>query len=272
LALNALVDISQILASQRKTCINVVAFGEASADGSLIHGRNTDFPCTDVLPRTATVFHCRPDKGYPYLSVAWAGFSGALTAMNSAGITVTEVGYIFDELQLEATPIALIVRRIAQYATTIDDAVAIVAESRRTAGFNLTVTDWKVPEARAIEFTATRYGVRSADRGLLVVSDNRLSRAMTKRQLAEPCGVARYIRALSLAEAERGSIDLDAMKRILRDRFDVLSYRMSDTVNCVCSRNTIQSVVFQPEQQTAWVSHNTIPAPTGEYVAYKLPA
>lgn len=272
LALNTFVDTDLILTSQQMTCINVVAFGEASADGSLVHGRNLDFPHRDALLRAATVFRCRPAKGHPFLSVAWAGHSGAFTAMNAAGITVTELSFVTDDVQAEATPMPFIVRRIAQYASSIDDAVEIVATSRRSAGFNLTVTDSKIPEARAIEFTATRYGVREADRGCLVVSDNRLSKEMRKGQLAEPCAVARYIRALELAEAHRGKVDVEVMKQILADRFDLLTRRESATYNCICSRNTIQSVVFAPQQRRAWVSNRTVPAPLGQYVRYSLSA
>jgi len=60
LAINAFVDTDLVLTSQQMTCINIVAFGEASRAGTLIHGRNTDFPSTDDLMRAATVCPCQP--------------------------------------------------------------------------------------------------------------------------------------------------------------------------------------------------------------------
>ena len=180
LALNALLDTDLVFTSQRRMCVNIVAFGPASVDGSLLHGRNLDFPSREALHCAATVFLCRPSKGHAYLSVSWAGFSGVLTAMNAAGVTVAGISFISREVRAEGAPAPFIMRKIAQYASCVDDAVEIVAASQRMAGFNLVVTDWKVPEARAIEFTAKRYGVRRARRGCLVVSDNCLSRMMSK--------------------------------------------------------------------------------------------
>ena len=271
LALNSFVDTDLIHTSQRMTCISVVAYGEATADGSLIHGRNTDYSDHGIFQRTATVFACRPAKGHPYLSVAWSGFSGVLTAMNGAGLTVTEVGFVSHEVQPVATPAFFILRQIAQYASSLDEAVEIVASAKRTAGFNLTVTDYRIPEARAIEFTATRCGVRAGAHGRLIVADNRLSKGMRKGQLAEPCAVARYLRALELVEAEHGRIDVGLMQRLLADRFDLFLRAPGSSYSCICSRHTVQSVVFEPQQRRVWVSNRHRPAPDGQYLPYTLP-
>ena len=75
-----------------------------------------------------------------------------------------------------------------------------------------------------------------------------------------------------MAESARGTIDLDVMRRILADRYDVVARRRLGNYNCVCSKNTVQSVVFEPQKHMAWVSHKQAPAPLAEYLPYALAA
>ena len=312
LALNTFLDTDGIVESEKSYCINLVAFGPATADGRLLHGRNLDFPAGEVAEKAAAVFLYRPqgisakrpdaheprrdsstsplanardsarndcygaceggadNSSASFLSVAWAGFIGALTGMNEHGLTVTEISSRTRHVSPEGVPLMLLLRMILQYASDIEEAIEIIRSTPRTAGFNITLTDWRVPEAVCVEFDAERVGIRRARRSVLVVSENRLTPALSPGQRLSPSGVARHIRAHDLADQHYGRITPEVMIEILRDRWDAVYRRHGKSHNCLCSNETVQSVVFLPEERRAWISNRRLPAPDGEYAKYRL--
>jgi predicted choloylglycine hydrolase len=270
LAINTFFDTDSIMTYQSTTCINLVAFGPATESGRLIHGRNLDFPSTQACQNGARVFEYHPRTGNSFLAAGWAGMAGVFTAINSAGLTVTEVGAWDRDVSWEGTPLVFLLRKIMQYADTIEDAFEIVRMTPKTAGFNLTLTDYRVPEAIAIEISAKAAARRRSRKSLLVVSDNRMAASMPSDGLAPPSAVSRYIRMYDLAEQHYGRIDVATMRNILADRFDLLLRRQTLTYNSICNSGTLQSVVFEPDELAMWVSQWSVPAPDGVFVRYAL--
>jgi len=270
LALNTFFDTDSIVTCQSTTCINLAAHGPATADGRLLHGRNLDFPSTQACQNAARVFEYHPRTGNSFLSAGWAGVSGVFTAMNSAGMTISEVGAWDRDVSWNGTPLVFLLRKILQYANSLEDAFEIARMTPKTGGFNLTVTDWRVPEAMAIEISATRAARRKSRRALLVVSDNRMAPKMMGEGLVPASAVSRYIRMCDLAERNYGKIDVEIMRDILRDRYDLLLRRESLTYNSICNTATLQSVIFEPDDLAMWASHTSVPAPDGTFVRYTL--
>jgi isopenicillin-N N-acyltransferase-like protein len=271
LALNTFLDTDVICESEKPHCINVVAYGPATADGRLIHGRNTDFPCGEIAQRTPTVFIYRPDRGNTFLSAFWAGFIGVVTGMNQQGLTVTEISSRSHRLSRGGVPLMILLRTILQYANDIDEALEIIRSSPRTAGFNITLSDYRVPGATCVEFDAERMETREAENSVLVVSENCLTRQMARGQYLLPCGVARHMRAHDLADQHYGRITRHVMMEILQDKWDPIHRREGASYNCLCNNHTAQSVVFLPDERKAWISIREVPAPDGQYVEYSLP-
>jgi hypothetical protein len=272
LALNTFLDTDAIVESQVSHCINLVAYGAATADGRLIHGRNLDFPTAGTIEKTAAVLVVRPDRGNAFLSVGLAAFVGTPTGMNEHGLTVTEITSRTPHVRAEGVPLMILLRMVLQYASSIAEASEIIRSTPRTAGFNITLTDWRGPEAVCVEFDCENVGIRRARRSLLVVSENRLTPALSRGQRLSPSGVARHIRAHDLADEHYGRITPEVMREILRDRWDPVYRRVGKSHNCLCSNDTVQSVVFLPEERHAWVSNRSIPAPDGESIEYRIPA
>lgn len=270
LALNTFFDTDSIFTYQSTTCVNLVAFGSATADGRLLHGRNLDFPSTHAVQNAARVFELHPETGNSFLSAGWAGMSGVFTAMNSAGLTITEVGAWDRDVSWQGMPLVLLLRKITQYANSLEDAFEIARMTPKTAGFNITISDWRVPEAMAIEISANAAARRKSRKSLLVVSDNRMSATRMSNQLAPPAAIARYIRMCDLAEKDYGRLDVPAVRAILQDRYDLLLRRESLTYNSICNGGTVQSVIFEPEDLAMWVSQWSVPAPDGAFVRFIL--
>ncbi len=61
----------------------VASFGtwnDRSKDSSLIIGRNFDFYVGDKFAEDKIVAFYKPDKGYRFMFITWAGFTGVVSA------------------------------------------------------------------------------------------------------------------------------------------------------------------------------------------------
>jgi len=172
LLLNTFLDITYYLESisSDHSCSYFAAWSNATCDGKLIQGGNTDFESYNIAPN-ATIFIVQepePDPtipgytpGYPFLSVGWIGVVGTLSGMNIEGISVGDTTSWTSEMSIAGVPYFFLVRSVIQYADNIDAALWIFENTPKTAGFTHVVSDAKVPEAKVIEISADRVAVRS---------------------------------------------------------------------------------------------------------------
>ncbi|HHL40319.1 MAG TPA: hypothetical protein ENJ37_07425, partial [Deltaproteobacteria bacterium] len=117
--LNAFDDIGANLAC--------TAFAVLGGDDGVVLGRNLDYPVfTDEMCALSTVFRFRPASGRDFLSVAWPGYIGAVTAMNSAGLAVASLASPSPERTLRGVPLGLLYRRAVQYGKDLDDLVEVL--------------------------------------------------------------------------------------------------------------------------------------------------
>ncbi|MCP4246690.1 MAG: hypothetical protein GY778_06545 [bacterium] len=84
MAINALADWYPF------ACSSFSAWGEATAGGEMITGRNLDFAALPGLTDQVLMAYLDPGPGrQPWVSVGWWGLIGAYTAMNAEGVTIS---------------------------------------------------------------------------------------------------------------------------------------------------------------------------------------
>ena len=132
--LNALDDVLVNLA-----CSSFAVPASRSENGQLFVARNLDYPLFhDTLPTLNTVFKIRPEKGQPFVSVAWPGFCAVVTGLNASGLFIADLTSLSRDRTLKGTP-ALLLNRIAiQQSRTLDEMEDILRNAKRTVGKNLT--------------------------------------------------------------------------------------------------------------------------------------
>ena len=151
-------------------CRQIVAFGKATGSGKLIHGRNFDWPDHfNKLSSNTIVFYVKPEKGRSFVHVAYPGFISAFSGSNDAGITVAK-----NELGTRAEPgepDCIQIRRVLQYAQTLDEAVDILRKADKSCNYSMMLSSARTRKAVVVARMGERFSVRRPIHSL-ITNDN----------------------------------------------------------------------------------------------------
>lgn len=254
-------------------CSSFAVWDGASADSTLLAGRNFDFYVGDDFARNKLVTFCRPAEGYSFASVGWPGMVGVLSGMNTEGLTVTINAAKGSIPTHSATPISLLARTILQYAGTIEQAVAIADTTHTFVSESLLVTSAADHSAAIIEKTPRRMALFRADGSVLRCTNHYQSEefASDKSNIENIETTDSYYRFERLGELIDSLRPLNPRSavEILRNRYGLggtdIGLTNEKSINQAIAHH---SVVFAPEKQLMWVS--TEPWQAGPYVCYDL--
>jgi hypothetical protein len=144
-------------------CSGAAAAGPATRDGKLYHSRSLDYSLgigvDDRLQNHALLIVRVPSDGIANAVPAWAGFLGAVTGLNLAGISIGEKGSASRDESLAGMPMIFTVRQVLRRASTLAQAVEVVRRGPRTCGFNYIVGSGDERQAVALEVTRHEFFV-----------------------------------------------------------------------------------------------------------------
>ncbi len=254
-------------------CTSFAAWGERTTDSSLLVARNFDFWMGPEFARDKLITFIDPEDGIPHVLVTWGGFMGATSAMNLEGLTVT-INASRSELPAGARmPISLLARMIVQYASTIDEAVAIAAAHDVFVSESIMVSSAKDGRAAIIEKAPDSMDVWDPRNEMVVCANHYQGELFfdsepNQANIRESDSMRRFRRMLQLVDSV-GLIDPTSAVAILRDQrgLDGADLGMGDpgVINQLLAHH---AVVFLPEERRIWVSNT--PYQCGAFVGYDL--
>ncbi len=156
-------------------CTSFAVFGKATKTGELIAGRNLDFYDAGVGKYGAILMHAAPDKGHRFLTVTWCGIINGWTLMNDKGIVTsnnTAYGGGADGDSLKGISTCFMLRKVAQYAATVQEGIAIVRKGPRACGTNMLIAGGNPPDAVMVEFDHKAIAVRRATNGAVFAANS----------------------------------------------------------------------------------------------------
>lgn len=131
-------------------CSGFALANSATVDGELLHGRVLDYAVDWGLQEHAVLVVYEPEGRLPWVNVTYAGFIGSVTGMNTAQISIGEMGGR-GLGHWEGRPMALLVREALETARTLDDAIAVFRDGPRTCQYYYVIGDGKTREAVGME-------------------------------------------------------------------------------------------------------------------------
>lgn len=255
-------------------CSSFAAWGNHSADGNLIIARNFDFYAGDDFAKNKIIAFVAPDEGHKFMSVTWGGMIGVVSGMNDQGLTVT-INAGKSQFPLVAkTPISLVTREILQFASNIEEAIAIAKKREVFVSESIFVGSAKDDKAVLIEVSPQKFGVYEVDNGNQLICSNHFQSGAyaddkkNQKHIFESHSQYRFERMEELLAqtpkvTPRSAVDILRNREGLDD--ELIGYGNEKALNQLLAHH---GIVFQPEELKVWVSSN--PFQLGEFVSYDL--
>ncbi|TYB74107.1 acyl-CoA--6-aminopenicillanic acid acyl-transferase [Bizionia saleffrena] len=255
-------------------CTSFAAWGEKTEDKKLLIGRNFDFYAGDDFAENKIIAFINPTAGHPFVSVTWGGMIGVVSGMNTQGLTVT-INAGKSKIPLVAkTPISIVTREILQYASTIDEAIAIAKSREVFVSESIMVGSAKDKRAVIIEVSPKKFGVYDVQNNNQLVCSNHfqsntyVSDKRNLKAIEESHSAYRFNRMETLLN-QNTTLNPTRGVSILRNKKGhndhAIGYGNEKALNQLLAHH---GIVFQPEDLKVWISSN--PYQLGEFVAYDL--
>lgn len=254
-------------------CTSFGAWGDQTADGSMILGRNFDFWVGDAFAANKIVEFVAPSSGHNFAYITWGGFTGVVSGMNDKGLTVTINAAPSDIPWGAATPVSLVAREILQYAQDIREAIAIASSRKMFVSESFLVGSAQDKKAILIEKTPNKMDIVYPSANVITSTNHfqgielgTLSRNMEAKE--KSASVYRQKRLEQLMQ-EQTPLDPERVATILRDQHGLnytdIGLGNEKAVNQLIAHH---SIIMQPDSLRFWVSSN--PWQLGAYVCYDL--
>lgn len=153
-------------------CTSFAVLGPATKTGECIVGRNMDYWDHGASKYAACLIHYTPKEGIPFMTTSWCGIINGWTTMNAYGIVCANNSAYGGTDSLHGLSTCFMVRKVAQFARTVEEGVRIVRNTPRACGTNLIIAGGDPPNAAIVEYDHDQVVVRWAKRGYVCASNS----------------------------------------------------------------------------------------------------
>ncbi len=271
LAEGASVPYEQIVALQLfgdvqrgQRCTSYAVLGPATGNGECIVGRNMDYWDHGVTRYAACLLHYHPRHGIPFMTTSWTGITNGWTAMNEYGIVCANNSSYGGKDSIEGLSTCFMVRKVVQFARTVEEGVRIVESTPRACGTNLIIAGGDPPQAAIVEYDHDRVAVRWAKRGYVAAANG--FRTLGREGFEEDETEERdTMYSYTMARD-------DILRRLIRQNYG----RIDETMNFAAAEGVpirsmnLHSALIFPQQRLFRVSMGKCPAADHPYLPYRL--
>lgn len=253
-------------------CTAFSMWGDKTADGDLLTGRNFDFYLGEKFAENKIVEFVRPEKGVPFAMISWGGMTGVVSGMNLEGLSVVINAAESDIPEQSATPVTLVAREILQYAKDIDSALKIAKNREIFVSQNFFISSANDKKSVVIEKRPGKTEIFDKNGSSLSVTNHFQGPLKTdyleKGSVPAENSLGRLNRVNELIEKGE-NFDAKAVVKILRDTKQSGGKDVEPGSELAINQFLAHhSVVFNNTKKIMYVS--TKPWQLGKFVAYDL--
>ena len=214
-------------------------------DDHTYHVRILDYGTDLGAQRYPTIIIYHPTDGLQHATFGWAGFIGSVGGVNEKGLAIGEIGgwdgVSKEEETYQGTPFSLLFRKILANATTVQEAEAIVKETKQTNRYLYVFSDGK----NASTIFTGRDHFESAPEGEILTSVTKQHEGSDLHpRPVNNCSYHGYYqeRVHNYLRLGTGRFTLDEIMRINKD---------------IVMGTNLQVWIFRHDTQEAWVGNAT---------------
>ncbi len=257
-------------------CSSAAVWGDATADGGFIYGRNLDFFDDHSMDTNPAIILYKPDKGMKYAAFSFLGVpGGGITGINEAGITVALHIMLSKSVTSYSTPIMNIANEIMRNAESTDDAVKIARSYRFSSGWGIVVTDAKHKDAIVIEASSKHILPRKGSSTFIINTNHYNTELLKKREYdysvsTTASTTGRYKRAEEIIREKHGKFTVDDMVLLLGDHLEYYTRRERALGSTITAVHNVLALVMEPEELKIWMSHGDAPSNNSDFIGVDL--
>ena len=257
-------------------CAHFITSGSATVDGKMYHGWTLDNG-GEPIPywiENPTILIRQPNEGIPHAFITIPGMVWPNAGFNAEGIIVsnnTSRPADYEEVSLQGRSTVQLMSQVAQYASTYDEAKAIMSSHERMRSNLVIISDYKSNQAGVFELLGDEMGLRElSDDGLLYMTNHfadpeyvdldrptiksNYDRFKSFQQLLEPGG----------SRSLYGQMTPERVVQVLRDRTNpntgaVSDLSVYDDNTSIGGNGSLRQVVFDPEGLRFWEAEGEVP-------------
>jgi len=269
----------------RPGCSQFMVSGEATSDGRLYHGRLLDWAEVDFLLWYPVIFVRQPVDGIPHVYIGFPGNLSPYSGMNIAGISGASNEsdpFNVGQQSISGHSHVQMLGQILKRSSSLEEANQFILNEKHMSVEQFGLTDAKAGIGANFEMTADAVAKRDMKNGAVWMT-NHFVDPSTEDLDADPAGsssLKRFKRLQQLLTQEseyslHGTIDLETMTKILRDRVDPDTMVESplgtlDDDSSLATNGAIYAIIFDPGNLFFWVASGEIPVPEQTFIGFSL--
>ena len=238
----------------KTTCSVLAVWGDATADGNLLMGRNADYNFKRVNRALGLIVVKHPEEGYSTVASSFLGMAGAFTGMNEKGVSYGNMlvhNGFEDDVITDGLPIQLLMQTAGERFSTAREMNDWLVEQQHMIPINVMCAD--KDEAIVAELGQHNYAIREGSEGVLASTNYFFSSGMFKEPELDD---ARFANLMLTAKKYYGEFNLEHLKEAMHAARQ--------------PRENLQCVLFEPAAMKMHVSMNRVPASAGPFTTFDI--
>lgn len=250
------VDYKHILAINlvpRTTCSTLALWGDATADGNLIMGRNADYAFKSVNKALGLILVKHPAEGYATITVTFLGMIGGYSCMNETGLCYGNMlvhNGIEKTFNTNGLSIQLIMQQGGEKFSTAREMANFVANQEILTPNNIMCAD--KDEAILVELSQMKSEIREGQKGVLAGTNYFLSPGLYDNYVR----CSRFEKLMLQSKNNYGTFSIEKLKEAM-----YIARQNGQNLQCV---------LFEPATRTMHVSINRVPASKGPFTRFNV--
>lgn len=266
-------DIGHALQNMNVACTSFALKNERTITGELLIGRNFDFYSGDDFAKDKIVQFVKPEKGIPFAHVTWAGMVGVVSGMNLAGISVSLNAAKSKVPKRSGTPVSIVAREILQFASTLEEAEAILKKRRTFVAETFMVGSGAENTAVVFEKDQKKLAKVEMEKNQLICTNHFQSpslgnSALNVKHLSNSPSLPRFNKVKQLLSKVMPYSIRDVIA-VLRDQKSIEGIEVGMGNELVVNQLICHhSIIFSPREKQFWVSEG--PYQLGKFHCFDL--